>query len=532
MSHTKFIRFGCIPVALCVLLLSAGCTTYSLTGKTAIEKLKAGDASSALVWSEKLKQSSRSGDLGYLESGRIKMLSGDFAGSRADFATEIDKVLEETENGPVIHLGAAGSTVAAATVADDTIRKYEISPYELIQLLHYQTLNYLFCGDPAGAAVEMRRTVFAQDALADKYPGEVEEAQTSADQAKADKIKADAQAKAMDAVNAKLEPMGPALERTTSSHENGLAWYFCGLMFEKQGDAANATLCYRKAWELAPQNSCIVKDFLRLLQTQDKPSFMDLVLQNNLDVKSLTRSSTEIVVLYEESLISKRQAEKVPVPIPDFQDTITMISIDFPYYSDPAYTPHLFAVNDDGTELGVTEPAVYLQSLAYRDLKEKMPGIITRNITRAVAKVASQQVANQGNSYTKLGMMAFNAVSAMAATSDTRGWYSIPMDTQLYRGPVSPGEHTLECRSPLSGASLTIPVTISPGETRVVWIADTGGIAVAATASLMGNGLPTTYAEFNNPFVTNRVSDSVNEPVVTNPDVKTLTSEGNKEAVL
>lgn len=508
-------------------LVTAGCATHSKGAGSAICSLKSGDTASALLWSEKLKLSSRNKNLGELETGRIKMLAGDFAGSRSEFEAAIDQVIEDTENGPVIQLGSVGSTALASTVADDTVRGYTFSPYEVIQLLHYQTLNYLFCGDPDGAAVEMRRTVFAQDAIAEKYSGEVEEAQAEADQKQAE-----AKAKAMEAVNTKLEQMGPALERTRSAHENGLAWYFCGLMFEKQGDAANASLCYRKAWELEPNNSCIRKDFLRLLQTQDRQAFMNLVLQNNLDVTGLTRESTEIVVLYEESLISQRQAEKVPIPIPDFRGTITLVSIDFPFYSDPAYTPAPFAITDGGIALGVTEPAVYLQSLAYRDLKDKLPGIITRNVTRAVTKVVAQQIANQGNDYTKLGMMAINAISSIAATSDTRAWYSIPMDTQLYRGPIVPGKHVLECSSPISGAALTVPVDIVEGETRIVWIADTGGIAVAATASLSGNGLPPTYAQFNTLFNTNGLPGADEQPAIVNSETEKVTSEASKEVVL
>jgi len=478
-------------------LLTAGCATHSKGAGTALAELKSGDIGSALKWSEKLKKSSRSGDLGYIESGRIKMLSGDFAGSRADFEIAIDKVLEETENGPVIRLGSVGSTLAASTIADDTIRKYKLSPYEIIQLLHYQTLNYLFSGDPQGASVEMRRTVFAQDAIAEQYSREVEEAQAEADQKAA---------KVMESVSTRMESMGPTLERTRSSHENGMAWYFCGLMFEKQGDLPNANLCYRKAWELAPQNSFIVKDFLRLLHTQDRQAFLDLVLQNNMDVKNLTRGSTEIVVLYEAALISQRHARKIPVPIPDFRESITLVSIDFPFYSDPAYTPSPLTITDNGEELGVAEPAVYLQSLAYRDLKDKMPGVVVRNVTRAVTKIVSQQVANLGNDFTKYGMMLFNAVSTLAITSDTRAWYSIPMETQLYRGSISAGAHTLECRSPIREASLSIPVNVSEGETRVVWIADTGGLAVVATASLSGKGELPTYQQLNNPFYTNGVS--------------------------
>lgn len=514
---------------LCVagILLSTGCATHSASAGTAISQLKAGNTPAALQWAEKLKLGNRNGDLGYLESGRIKMLSGDFPASRSDFATVIEEVIEETETGPVIRIGSLGSTLAASTIADDTVRKYQLAPYELIQLLHYQTLNYLFSGDLQGASVEMRRTVFAQDAIADQYSKEVAEALEEADEKQAA-----ARQKAMDAVNAKMEAMGPSLERTRSSHENGLAWYFCGLMFEKQGDLANATISYRKAWELAPNNPCVVKDFLRLLQTQDRQAFLDLVLQNNLDVKDLQRGTTEIVVLYEDSLISERHAEKIQIPIPDFNGTITMISIDFPFYSDPAYTPASLTLTDNGVDLGVAMPAVYLQSLAYRDLKEKMPGIITRNVTRAVTKIVAQQVANQRNGYTKYGMMAFNAISSAAATSDTRAWYSIPMGTQLYRGSISPGTHTLQCRSPYSGTLINIPLTVSEGETRLVWIADTGGLAVAATASLTENGAPPTYAQFNNLFYTNGVPGAVNGAIVTNPGLDAATNQVNNEEVV
>lgn len=507
----------CLTAA--VLVFVPGCATHSANAGAAINQLKAGNTSAALIWSEKLKTSSRSGDLGFVESGRIKMLSGDFAGSRADFEAAIDKVLEETETGPALRIGSAGTTVAASTIADDTIRKYELSPYEIIQMLHYQALNYLFSGDLNGASVEMRRTVFAQDALAEKYAAETHEEQLASDSTKA---------KAMETVNAKMQTMAPVLERTRSSRENGLAWYFCGLLFEKQGDAANAALCYRKAWELAPQNSVILKDFLRLLQTQDRQAFIDLVLQNNMDVSGLIRNPTEVVVFYEEALISQRLAEKIPLPIPDFNGAITLISIDFPFYSDPAYTPAPLTITADGAGFGTTEPAVYLQSLAYRDLKEKMPGIVVRNVTRAVTKVAAQQVASQGGDSLKYGMMALNAVSSMASTSDTRAWYSIPMVTHLYRGNLSAGTHRLECRSPLSGAVLSIPVEVAEGEARLIWIADTGGIAVAATASLSGKGLPPTYHQFNNPFQTNGLPGSA----AASQSTGLLTSEGSGNTAL
>jgi len=508
----------------CVLFLTSGCATHSQNAGLAISRMKTGDAVSALQWSEKLKTSMFSKDLGYLESGRIKMLSGNFAGSRSDFETAIDKILEDTENGPAIRAGSIGSTVAASTVADDTVRKYEISPYELIQLLHYQTLNYLFSGDPDGASVEMRRTVFAQDAIAEKYSKEIAKAQETAN-AK--------QSKALDAVESKMATMGPALERTSSSYENGLAWYVCGLMFEKQGDSANASLCYRKAFELAPGNACILKDFLRMLRTQDQQTFNELAAQHNVDIKSLPRSSTEIIVIYEDSIISERKAVKIPIPIPDFRGAITLVAADFAVYDDPAYMPVSLAIADGGANIGITEPAVYIQSLAYRDLKDKIPGVVVRNVARAVTKVAAQQVANnQNDDLVRFGMMAISAASSLATTADTRAWYSLPMVAQLYRGSLSAGTHTLQCRNPATGTILTIPVTLAEGETRLIWIADTGGIAVAATASLAGKGLPPTFQQFNNPFVTNAVPVAVTGSAVTNSGVEPVTSDGSKEKSL
>lgn len=480
-----------------LVLLTSGCATHTQNARTSISRLRAGDTAAALTWSEKLKKSSRNQALGCLESGRIKMLSGDFTGSRADFETVINQILDETETGPVIRLGSVGSSLLTATVTDDTVRKYQLPPYEVIQALHYQTLNYLFSGDPQGAEVEMRRTVFAQDALAEACSREIAEAQNKTDAN---------QAGALAAVDGKMTALDPVLERSRSSYENGLVWYFSGLMFEKQGDEADAALCYGKAAELAPANECIRADFLRMLRSQNPQAFAQASVRYPVDPASLTRGSTEIVVLYEEELISQRQAEKIGVWIPDFRGTPTLISIDFPFYFDSACRPEPLGLSAGGTQLGSTEPAVYLQSLAYRDLKEKMPGIVFRNVTRSITKVAAQQVVNrQNNDVARLGMMVLNAAASIASTADTRAWYSIPMVTHLYRGSIPAGEHRLECRA--SGFfGVTVPVTVAEGETRLVWIANTGGVVATATATLSGKGLPPAFQQFNNSTVAGGVS--------------------------
>jgi len=479
-DQRRFLRLAGLAPLAAALLGAAGCATHSTKACKAINALRAGDTVTALAWTDTLKQSRCDQQLGHIECGRVKMLAGDFAGSREAFAAAIDHMIEQTENGPVVKFGSVAATAVAATIADDTVRPYEPAPYELIQALHYQTLNYLFAGDREGAGVEARRTVFAQDQIAERYAREVQKAQEEAETA---------QTKAMGAVTNRLASMDAVLERTRSSYENGLAWYFCGLMFEAQGDAANASLAYRKAWELAPQNPTVKRDFFRLLQTQDAPLFETLTAQHGVNRQELKRAPTEVVVLYEEGLISRRQTVKIPIPI-----GLTLVAVDFPYYSDPVHMPVPLEITCEDAPLGATAPAVYLQSLAYRDLRDKIPGVVVRNVTRAATRVAAQQIANHsGNNAVKLGVMLASAASSIASTSDTRAWYLIPMATHLYRGGIEPGRHTLRFRNTATGALLEVPVTVAQGETRLIWLTDTGGFRCAANAPLGGAGEPPAY---------------------------------------
>ncbi|MDD4026487.1 MAG: hypothetical protein PHN85_11270, partial [Kiritimatiellae bacterium] len=315
-----FCGFSLAGLALAAL---TGCVSQNVSVDKALGSLRAGDDPPALEWSEKLKNSFYSKDLGYAETGRVRMLSGDFLGSSTNFAALIDKTIEDTENGPVLKMGSVGANVMAGTITDDRTRSYQLPAYEFINTLQYQLLNHIFLGAPDAAAVEARRAVFAQDQIAETYGKEVREAQAEAAEGK--------HAKAYGKVNAQMQSMAPVLELSRSSFENGLTWYLCGLMFERDQDQANASLSYRKAWELMPGNPYIQKDFLRLLRTQDAEAYKGLLAQTGADPDTLKRDSTEIVLIIEEGFVSQRQSMKVPFPVPGVN---TVTSVDFPVYRD------------------------------------------------------------------------------------------------------------------------------------------------------------------------------------------------------
>lgn len=470
----------------------SGCVSDNVRVDRARNDLRSENYLAAQAWADDLKASTFSKELGALESGRIHQLAGEFEASVLDFDTAIETVMTKSETGPVINLSDGAGNLAAATVTDDRTRMYRIAPYEFIQALNYQMWNYLFLGNPEAARVEARRAVFAQDAMAEQYGPAVQNGRSGI---------TDSNEKAMGAVDSRMASMGPVLEKTRCSYENGLAWYFCGILFELDNDASNARLAYQKAWELAPGNPYVERDFLRLTRSESPDTFNELMPRSRLPPESLARSQTEIVLVAEESFIPQRYSVKVPLPI-----LSTVTSVDFPMYRDDFHPPAVLNLSAGEAGLGLLSPTLFLQSLAYQDLKEKMPGVVVRNVTRVTTRVVAQQVANHaGNSdwatILKVSIWIFNTGSAIINKADTRAWYTLPMVMHVYRGNVEPGEYNLTLANQANGRVASFPVTVAQGETRFIWVGDLAGQSRVVTASMNGKGAPATYTRIDSLLV-------------------------------
>lgn len=488
----NLVRNSALVLLAVALVLFSGCISSNENVGAARAGLRAGDDDLALQWAEGIKQSVYSKQLGYLETGRVRMLSGDFVGSSTNFAVAIDTLIDQTDEGPVIKVGDVGANIMAGSLTDDRTRPYNLPAYEFIQALNYQMLNYIFLGDITAAGVEARRAVYAQDAIAEKYAHEVDKKNRKAEEQAVDDGSA-ATAADKDAsiaqVDQAMSGMAPVLEKSRSSYENALAWYLCGALLEEQGDLSNAALSYRKANELTPCNPYIRRDFLRMLATQDQIAFKALMRQYKLQPADIARSSAEVIIVFEESFVPQRKSIKIPLPVGG-----TLTSAEIPIYEAGSHNPMCFEVSCDDTVLGGGSEAVNVQALAYHDLKEKMPGVVLRNVTRIGTRIAAQQVANNaGNDMVKVGVLAFNSVSTLVNKADTRSWCTLPAISYLTCHPVAAGARSLKIHNPATGYAVDIPVEIDAGERRIVWIADIEGCSRIGTASLNGKGLPPTF---------------------------------------
>lgn len=438
---------GC-SLALCCF---AGCVSVDSDAVSAQDSIRMDQAVQAVGWSEHLaKESVYSKNLGAVEAGRVKMLCGDFASAETWFRTAVDSAIDRKEKSPKIKLGDVGNTILASTLTDDRTREYYLEPYELNLALSYGLIAQVVNGRKEDALADARLAVYVQDNLAETYGADVGKASTS-DNASATKIYGE-QSAAMEDVMA----------GTRNSWENPVLWWLTGVLFEADGDLEMAWQSYRKANAVRGGNAVFSADVARA----------------DAGTRTPAKGFAKLVVVYEEGLVPIRKSLKVPVPL------YTMMSIDIPQYDEKyAYSPNRVSV--DGAQGPVAAaPALDVRALAYRDLHEHLPGIIVRNVTRATAQTGAQAAVNYaGNDYARLAMLLGNAAISAIRSADTRSWVTLPDGQQVWEdGAMKPGDYRIGVT--VNGRQVSVPVTLSAGQTRLLWIADCGQGFRTALATL------------------------------------------------
>ena len=433
-----------------------GCSTSYQRAVAARRDVVYGTGAIAMERATSLANSSLNRKLGSVELARLKMLQGDFAGSSSVLGPMLEDLFDETGEGPVLKKGQIAGNILASTVGDDRAIPYELPAFELLFGLQYQAVNSLALSQQDNARVYLRRATAVQEQLKDEYGGMLEGGpQQSAENAN----------NADTAVNQITSTIAPVADLVRASYENALVWYLMGLFLSSEGDSSNAAIAYREAGRICPAI---------------------------LPLASAPAGGQDVIVVYEEDLVDLREPIKIPLP---FGGTIW--SIDFPVYRAPAYAPSPMTVEVGGALAATCVPVVNVQALAYRDLKDRIPGIAARNVARAAVKIAAQQVANHintGNSYANLaimlGVLAYNLTSTVVTEADTRAWQTVPEYVQIARLPLPQGKSSLTVRNANTGRSCEVMVP-HDGGTKIVWISDVRGWATATVLTVGANGVPT-----------------------------------------
>ena len=459
-------RWGGIGLAACLVLAAAGCSTLSQypaeMEHTTLTPLRTGRKPDYVAALGK-QTAGRDKVLYAMEMGRVAQLGGDYEASRAAFEKAI-AATEEQDDQAV--LSASGATAqGAAVLVNDKAIPYRAPSYERTLVHHYQALNFLAANDVTGAGVEVRRANREQEAARERHAKEIAKARSD----RSDDVPETERDPQLLPVYAGLDEMAGAVKH---SFQNAATFYVSAVIWEMLGEPNDAYIDLKKALEIQPDNPFLQQDVVRLARRLGMREDLEDLVRRFPDVAGhpgenpvAVKDQARLVVVYEEGLAPKKSEMSLAYPLPS-ANSIGMIAL--PVYAGVPLPPVPVEVAAGGRALGRTAPVCNVSALAARALDEQMPGILTRQVARAVAKGAAAKAAqDHGGDWGGLIVTLFNLVTEQA---DLRSWLSLPAHVQVLGAWLEPGTHTVALSAPPGGTLWSEEVTLKQGKTTLICV--------------------------------------------------------------
>lgn len=353
-----------------------------------------------------------------LERGELLRLDHKYQDSTQAFLLADEKVKqweEATKTDPQKLL----STLGAATISE-RLKVYEGQDYEKVWLTTRLALNRVATGDIENARVDIKRTHEREAVIAEFRAKETLAAEN------------EAKAKGVGAVGKEINgyPVetlnDPAVLALKNGYQNALSHYLAGFLYEVLNEPGMAAPGYRKAIELKPDTG-VLEEGLRGLDA--RTSFTHKRRQRMTDVL--------FVVEAGDAPARKPKAFTLPVPV---GSSIRTVSISYPTI-EPSSDPLLGNLAIAGQPFKL-ESVVDVNVMARRALKDEMPGMVFRGVTRAIVKgVMQDQLQKHGG---LLGAIVGSVASAVTEQADDRLWRMLPGRVYVARGYLPEGEHKVE----------------------------------------------------------------------------------------
>ncbi|WP_429173148.1 COG3014 family protein [Aeromonas rivipollensis] len=395
--------------------------------------------------------------LDQLEKGRIAWLAGQDAISKQGFAAA-DSRLAWEDNQARYRL-SQGLAQAGSLLTNDQTMAYRAPDYERTMLHHYLALNYLQRGDAEGALVEVRRANQVQERALKARADEVRKAKEKSEESEAD-----------GEMRQLMSRGAPELDRLIGQVKNGFqnayTFYFSGVLYEAAGDLNDAWVDYQRGYQIAPDNQSLQDALLRLARLRGSADELkETEKKVGRKAPPPAKDQGQLVVLFEDGLIPARREIFLPLPISTSSGDFRTFTVAVPYYDNRASDTGPLTVSV-GRQAGRTSSLVRLESLAAKDLQERLPGMLTRQALRLVAKEQLRRsAAKEGGDVGNILVGIFNTLSERA---DTRSWLTLPAEASSWQGMVPAGEVQLQLGA--GSAMRTLPLTVHAGRTTLVWV--------------------------------------------------------------
>jgi hypothetical protein len=426
------------PRLLWVLTLSAaltGCASMQSHDKLASDVQSAGRTGGVPAALAQLEASAKSEDdktalLYNLERGELLRMDRRYEDSTNAFLLADIKVKEWEETAKTNPTKLMG-TVGAALISE-RLKNYEGQDYEKVWLTTRLAMNRVALGDFENARVDIKRTHEREAIIAEFRSKET--------------VAAEEEAKSKGAAAGGKELNGypvetlndPEVLALKNGYQNALSHYLAGFMYEVLGESGLAAPGYRKAIELKPETG-VLEEGLRGLDNRTSFTW------------KRRQRMTDVLFVVEAGDAPARKPKAFTIPVPTGRGMVTA-SISYPVI-EPSTDPLLTTLSAAGTDLKL-EKVVDVNVMARRALKDEMPGMVLRGVTRAIAKgVMQNELQKRGG---LVGGLIGAVASAATEVADDRMWRMLPGRVYIARGYLPPGEHVVT----VNGRALPDPVKI------------------------------------------------------------------------
>ena len=426
------------PRLLWVLTLSAaltGCASMQSHDKLATDVQSAGRTGGIPAALQQLEASAKSEDdkaalLYNLERGELLRMDRRYQDSTEAFLKADAKVKEWEETAKTNPTKLMG-TVGAALISE-RLKNYEGQDYEKVWLTTRLAMNRVAVGDFENARVDIKRTHEREAIIAEFRSKET--------------LAAEEEAKSKGAAAGGKELNGypvetlndPEVLALKNGYQNALSHYLAGFMYEVLGESGLAAPGYRKAIELKPETG-VLEEGLRGLDNRTSFTW------------KRRQRMTDVLFVVEAGDAPARKPKAFTIPVPTGRGMVTA-SISYPVI-EPSTDPLLTTLSAAGTDLKL-EKVVDVNVMARRALKDEMPGMVLRGVTRAIAKgVMQNELQKRGG---LVGGLIGAVASAATEVADDRMWRMLPGRVYIARGYLPPGEHVVT----VNGRALPDPVKI------------------------------------------------------------------------
>lgn len=409
-------------VALLLLLLLLGCATPLKHYHLIETKMNEGDwlgAEGAVAKSWSKGYGERNRVLFDLDRGLLLHFGGKFKESNS-FLFKAEERMEELYTKRI-------RDEATSLLINNNLLPYEGEDFEKVLTNFFFALNYLQMGDLEEALIEARKIGHKLSLLADKYEGK------------------------------------------GRYHQDGLAQYLSGFIYEEMEKKDDAYICYRKAYEAYisqsqiypfPSPPFLAQDLLRLSQYLEREDQFNRFQAKFGAINWINQEEVEergeVLVLAFSGRGPVKEEFSLTVETKDKEGNGYTFKLALPRFAPrPSQIASVEALID-----GRAQPLVLaedIEVIARKVLEDRLPLIEAKAVARALAKAKADQEAKKKlgkGGLPRLLKFGLDEVVKASERADLRCWRTLPAKVYIGRFSLDPGPHRVRLKFSSSGGKI------------------------------------------------------------------------------